>query len=222
MCRNPSVQSRYLFINSRVGWIKDMVSRNTTKQDRRYADGGQQSPQDGRNVDGGQLPTNVSEVTESYSLPLNPRSAQTKENVFQSSNPHTYPYLVYLTGRSGEPECGGTLVTSVHVLSSAYCTARLSAIKVNGQGLFYDVERFDGCFYSVRPVRVLPTLSLSGPRCTRILPPRRYSILMLTQMVHSWTVMKPPLRFRQESPLQEYCIQAATVKSTIISNTGNS
>lgn len=116
-CRDPDVQSRFLFVNKRTGWIKDTVSR---------AAGHAPADKDGREA--------VDDVTDQESYTTRPMPTKSTTEYDQSLDYSIYGYLVYLTGRPDEPICGGTLMTAMHVLTTAFCTFHMSEIKVSRVG----------------------------------------------------------------------------------------
>lgn len=123
-CGHPTVQARHMFVNKHADWIAETVS---TKR--------------GTVIAGGQRPRHyrpTAAITPQPS-PLPPRKKRPpaanadrdSDRNAKSLGPENYPYLVYLEGNGpGEPVCGGTLISAVHVLTSAYCTTRMSDIRV--------------------------------------------------------------------------------------------
>lgn len=115
-CGDPTVQSRHLFVNRHTRWIADTVNKHT---------------KDAEEDDVLWFPatTAVEEVTsEKPGPPLSQDSYSVTDE--DSFDPENHPYLVYLEGYLDEPVCGGTLISPLHVLTTAYCTTRMSNIEV--------------------------------------------------------------------------------------------
>lgn len=123
-CGDPAVQSRHLFVNRHTGWIAETMAKLTTDSD---GDGPRHSEDANRG----------NETTTRHHRPKRPRPTQTAA----SNRPEVsstaagrvevdYPYLVYLEGLPDEPVCGGTLISAWHVLTTAYCTTRMTEIVV--------------------------------------------------------------------------------------------
>lgn len=112
-CGDPTVQSRHLFLNRYAHWI----SRTASKYG--YREG---SAQPG-NRKAAVIPTTLPQQTSTLQ-----HAATAAADV--SFDPENYPYVVYLEGYPDEPTCGGTMLSPVHVLTSAYCTTRMSTVEV--------------------------------------------------------------------------------------------
>lgn len=124
-CRDPGVQSRFLFVNKHTDWIANTVLKHA----------GDEPVDGGRDYDRPDGPADGTPRDPSAPPPLPPwrtNSSSTEANDVESFEPSdSYSYLVYLTGGPGEPVCGGTLISPTHVLTSAYCTSRMSEIEVS-------------------------------------------------------------------------------------------
>lgn len=80
--------------------------------------------------------TTTTTTTTTTNRPTRPQPTTTSTRVEVSEVTCTdhlednYPYLVYLEGLPDEPVCGGTLISPWHVLTTAYCTTRMTEIMV--------------------------------------------------------------------------------------------
>jgi len=116
-CGNPAIQGRHLFVNRNAGWITEMMADH----------GG-----DSKQIDEDKKTTMPKKCRRSK----RPRPTATSARAEVSEDSSTdhlevnYPYLVYLEGLYDEPVCGGTLVSPWHVLTTAYCTTRMTEIMV--------------------------------------------------------------------------------------------
>lgn len=114
-CGDPAIQGRHLFVNRNAAWIAEIMAHHVG---------------DSKQID-------VDEKTTATSLrPTRPRLTTTTTSEALPKVTCTdhlegnYPYLVYLEGMPDEPVCGGTLVSPRHVLTTAYCTTRMTEIMV--------------------------------------------------------------------------------------------
>lgn len=109
-CGDPTVQSRHLFVNNYAHWIMETISNRTHTV--------------------GHPKTTVSTTTEHTTSSIRGLSVEEDEDLSNIHSKDSYPYLVYLESYPDEPVCGGTLISALHVLTSAYCTTRMSSIEV--------------------------------------------------------------------------------------------
>lgn len=120
-CSDPTVQGRSLFVNNHVKWIADTISNikmtPVTKNISKHK----------IDDDGSQRVTSTVTITQTPST-SSINQAEMIENLLP--DPENYPYLVHFQGLPNEPICGGTLISPVHVLTTAYCTMRMTEIQV--------------------------------------------------------------------------------------------
>lgn len=122
-CGDPAIQGRHLFVNRYAGWIAEMM-----------ADHGGDSKQIDEDKKTTTTTTTTMPTKRRRSTRPRPTSTSTPVEVPEDSRTEqlevNYPYLVYLEGLYDEPVCGGTLVSPWHVLTTAYCTTRMTEITV--------------------------------------------------------------------------------------------
>ncbi|XP_050060097.1 uncharacterized protein LOC126551256 isoform X2 [Aphis gossypii] len=119
-CGDSAVQGRLLFVNRHAGWISDTMTKEGDD------DGSWQFGKNGRTTTRHRHTTQPRSTTNSTQAAV-PHVTSTARPVRPEID---YPYLVYLEGRFDEPVCGGTLITPWHVLTTAYCTTRMTEIVV--------------------------------------------------------------------------------------------
>lgn len=123
-CGDPTVQNRHMFVNRHVRWIADVVAGHGSDDgDRRRRTRPEPGPTTAR-ADAG--PSSAAAAAAAAAT----APQTTAVGDASSFDPQDYPYLVYLEGDTDEPVCGGTLISPLLVLTSAYCTTRMSTIEV--------------------------------------------------------------------------------------------
>jgi len=119
-CGDTAIQSRHLFVNRHAGWIAETMAKLAADQ------GGISHKSDDV--------TDRTTVRRYRSTRPQPTTSSTRvtvpEDAYTERLEVDYPYLVYLEGLPDEPVCGGTLVSPRHVLTTAYCTSRMTEIAV--------------------------------------------------------------------------------------------
>jgi len=113
-CDDPAIQGRHLFVNRYTVWITDMMAHHVG---------------DSKQIDKGKKTTTSRRPTRPRQTTTTTR-AEVSEVTCTDHLEGNYPYLVYLEGMPDEPVCGGTLVSPRHVLTTAYCTTRMTEIMV--------------------------------------------------------------------------------------------
>lgn len=119
-CGDPAIQSRHLFVNRNTEWITEMMANHVG---------------DSKQIDEYEKTTTATTTTTNRPTQPQPTTTSTRVEVSEvtSCTDHledNYPYLVYLEGLPDEPVCGGTLISPWHVLTTAYCTTRMTKIMV--------------------------------------------------------------------------------------------
>ncbi|XP_025203126.1 uncharacterized protein LOC112600174 [Melanaphis sacchari] len=118
-CGDSVIQGRLLFVNRYAGWISETMTKLIANHD----GGSQQSDKDYKTTTRHRHPTRLRSTTNSTQTVVPQVTCTDRLEV-------DYPYLVYLEGLPDEPVCGGTLVSPWHVLTTAYCTTRMTEIVV--------------------------------------------------------------------------------------------
>ncbi|XP_060843057.1 uncharacterized protein LOC132923217 [Rhopalosiphum padi] len=118
-CGDSTVQGRLLFVNRYTGWISETMKKLGTD----YDGESQQSEKYNKTTVRRRRPTRPRPTTTSTKTVVPQVTCTDRMEV-------DYPYLVYLEGLPDEPVCGGTLVSPWHVLTTAYCTTRMTEIMV--------------------------------------------------------------------------------------------
>jgi len=121
-CGDSAVQGRLLFVNRHAGWISETMTKLMVGND----DSSWQFGKNDRTTARHRHPTQPQSTTNSTQAVV-PHVTSTARPVRPEID---YPYLVYLEGLPDEPVCGGTLITPWHVLTTAYCTTRMTEIVV--------------------------------------------------------------------------------------------
>ncbi|XP_050054742.1 uncharacterized protein LOC114128086 isoform X3 [Aphis gossypii] len=121
-CGDSAVQGRLLFVNRHHGWISETMTKDMVGDN----DGSWQFGKNGRTTTRHRHTTQPRSTTNSTQAVV-PHVTSTARPVLPEID---YPYLVYLEGLIDEPVCGGTLITPWHVLTTAYCTTRMTEIVV--------------------------------------------------------------------------------------------
>lgn len=128
-CGSPAIQGRHLFVNRHSDWLANTIMNAGQAQE---------------TVDD-RWPENRTTVRPHRHPPPGPAAATKSVITTKQPNktprffvPDNHPYLVYLEGRldQDEPVCGGSLISPLLVLTTAYCTIRMSEIEVGARSGF--------------------------------------------------------------------------------------
>eukprot|EP00102_Acyrthosiphon_pisum_P020458 XP_016657668.1 PREDICTED: uncharacterized protein LOC100575281 isoform X2 [Acyrthosiphon pisum] len=134
-CGDPAIQGRHLFINRNAGWIAEIIANHggDSKQideDKKTTMTTTMTPTMTTTMTTTITTTMLTKRRRSTRLRPTATSTRVPEDSSTDQLEVNYPYLVYLEGLYDEPVCGGTLVSPWHVLTTAYCTTRMTEIMV--------------------------------------------------------------------------------------------